>query len=325
MRHLGRVLGAVFLAIFAVLPAAARDFRSSDVYPLDYPTVQAVVHVAKLLHERSGGRLGISVTGQDDQDSENYTIAELRNGTLDMARVNLAMLNRIAPETAVPVLPYLFKSTAHARRILDGPIGDEILASLAAHGLIGLCFYASGPRHLYNSTRPIRTPADLKGMKVRVQPSDTAWAEMIRALGAEPVSVPTHRLYSALEAGVIDAAEHNLPSYASMRLYRVARYFSLTGHSMAPSVLVFSKRIWDTLPADDQAMIRAAAKDSVPVMRQLWDDQEAADRKTIEAAGGEIVDDVDRKAFADALVPLYPAIIRDARLLALARRIQNEE
>jgi TRAP-type C4-dicarboxylate transport system substrate-binding protein len=137
--------------------------------------------------------------------------------------------------------------------------------------------------------------------------------------------VPTYRLYGALEAGVIDAAEHNLPSYASMHLYRVARYVSLTGHSMAPSVLVFSKRIWDTLPADDQAMIRTAAKDSVPVMRRLWDDQEAADRKTIEAAGGEIVDDVDRKAFADALLPLYPVIIKDARLLALARRIQNEE
>lgn len=325
MRQLGHALVAVFLAIFSVWPAAARDFRSSDVYPLDYPTVQAVVHIAKLLHERSAGRLGISVTGQNDQDSENYTIAELRNGTLDMARVNLAVLNRLAPETAVPVLPYLFKSPAHARRILDGPIGDEILASLAPHGLIGLCFYASGPRHLYSSTRPIRTPADLKGMKVRVQPSDTAWAEMVRTMGAEPVAVPTERLYVALEAGVIDAAEHNLPSYAATRLYRVARYFSLTGHSMAPSVLVFSKRVWDTLPAEDQEMIRAAAKDSVPVMRRLWDDREAADRKRIEAAGGEIVDEVDTKAFADALLPLYPTIITDARLLALARRIQTEE
>jgi tripartite ATP-independent transporter DctP family solute receptor len=325
MRHLGCAFGAFFLALVAVLPAAARDFRSSDVYPLDYPTVQAVVHVAKLLHERSAGRLGINVTGQDDQDSEAYTIAELRNGTLDMARVNLAGLNTIAPETVVPVLPYLFKSPAHARRILDGPIGDEILASLAAHGLIGLCFYASGPRHLYSSTRPIRTPADLKGLKVRVQASDTTWAEMISALGAEPVSVPTDRLYISLKAGVIDAAEHNLPSYVSMHLYRVARYFSLTGHSMAPSVLVFSKRIWDTLPAADQAMIRSAAKDSVPVMRRLWDEREAADRRQIEAAGGEIVDDVDRKAFVDALLPLYPTIIRDARLLALARRIQNEE
>jgi len=152
-----RVLG-VIATLFAALPVDAREFRSSDIYPFDYPTVQGVVQMDRLMRIRSEGRHGVTVLSRDDRDSESNTIAKVRSGLLDMARVNLAMLNRIAPETAVPVLPYLFKSTAHARRILDGPIGDEILASLAAHGLIGLCFYASGPRHLYNSTRPIRTP-----------------------------------------------------------------------------------------------------------------------------------------------------------------------
>jgi tripartite ATP-independent transporter DctP family solute receptor len=312
------------LAIVAAFPADARDFRSSDVYPFDYPTVQAVVRVDKLMRERSEGRLGISVIGQDDRDSENYTVAQVRNGMLDMARVNLAVLNSVVPATAVPALPYLFKSKTHARRILDGPIGEEILASLESQGLIGLCFYDGGPRHFYGNKRAVRTPADLKGMKVRVQPSDM-WGGMIRALGAEPVAVPTDRVYLTLQSGVIDAAEHNWPSYVSLRHYHVAPYFSLTEHSMAPTILVFSKRVWDTLPAGDQAIIRSAARESVPLMRQLWDDYETSGRKTVEAAGGDVVADVDKKAFADILVPLYPTIVEDARLRALVRRIQSDE
>jgi tripartite ATP-independent transporter DctP family solute receptor len=318
-----RVLG-VLLALCAALPADAREFRSSDIYPFDYPTVQATVQVDKLMRERSGGKLGITVLAYDDRDSENYTAAQVRNGQLDMARINLAALNSLAPSTAVLTLPYLFKSKEHTRRVLDGPIGEEILASLESHGLIGLCFYDGGPRHFYSVKRAIRTPADLKGLKVRVQQSDV-WASIVRALGAEPVVAPADRVYLKLQSGVIDAAEHNWPSYVSLRHYQVAPYFSLTEHSMAPAVLVFSKRVWDTLSADEQAIIRDAAKDSVPVMRRLWDDYEMSAERTVEQAGGKIVRDVDRKAFVDQLVPLYPTIIEDARLRPLVQRIQAEE
>jgi len=159
---------------------------------------------------------------------------------------------------------------------------------------------------------------------VRVQQSDV-WAGIIRALGAEPVVAPADRVYRKLQSGVIDAAEHNWPSYVSLRHYQVAPYFSLTEHSMAPAVLVFSKRVWDTLSADEQAIIRDAAKDSVPVMRRLWDDYEMSAERTVEQAGGKIVRDVDRKAFVDQLVPLYPTIIEDARLRPLVQRIQAEE
>ena len=318
-----RVLGFL-LALCAAFPASAREFRSSDIYPLDYPTVQAVVHVDKLMRERSGGKLGITVLGHDDRDTENYTAAQVRTGQLDMARINLAVLNTMAPSTAVLALPYLFKSKEHARRILDGPIGEEILTSLEAQGLIGLCFYDGGPRHMYSSKKPIRTPADMYGLRVRVQQADT-WAGMFRAVGANPVAVPTDRVYVTLQSGVIDASEHNWPSYVSQRHYQVAPYFSMTEHSMAPAVLVFSKRIWDTLKGDEQAIIRSAAKDSVPVMRRLWDAYEAAGRQTVEAAGGVIVTDVDKKAFADRLVPLYSTAVDDDRLLSIVRRIQTEQ
>ena len=146
-----RVLGVLLALCAAALPADAREFRSSDIYPFDYPTVQAVVQVDKLMRERSGGKLGITVLGYDDRDSESYTAAQVRNGQLDMARLNLAVLNNLVPSTAIFALPYLFKSKEHARRILDGPIGEEILADLESHGLIGLGFYDGGPRHFYSS------------------------------------------------------------------------------------------------------------------------------------------------------------------------------
>jgi TRAP-type C4-dicarboxylate transport system substrate-binding protein len=124
---------------------------------------------------------------------------------------------------------------------------------------------------------------------------------------------------------VIDAAENNWPSYDSLRHYHVARYFSVTEHSMAPAVVIFSKRVWDTLSKQDQSIIRGAARESVPMMRGLWDDYETSGRKTVEAAGGEVMTDVDKKAFADALVPLYSTIVDNEQLRAMVRRIQNDE
>lgn len=313
----------LLLALCAGVLADAREFRSSDIYPLDYPTVQAVVQVDRLMRERSSGKLGMTVLGYDDRDSEHHTAAQVRNGQLDMARINLAVLSNIAPTTPVFALPYLFTSKEQTRRVLDGQIGEEILAGLEAQGLIGLCFYDGGPRHMYGK-KPIRTPADMNGLRARVQQADS-WAGMFRAVGADPVVVPHDRIYLALQSGAIDVAENNWPYYVSQRHYQVAPYLSITGHSMAPTVLVFSKRVWDTLKPDEQAIIRSAAKESVPLMRQLWDASEAAGRRTVEAAGGVVVTDVDRKAFAERFMPLHTTVIDNDQLRSLVRRVQAHE
>jgi len=317
-----RALG-VSLALVAAIPAQAREFRSSDIYPADYPTVQAVVQMDKLMRERSAGRHGITVLGHNDRDSESHAVGHVRYGTLDMARVNIAVLEK-SSMTIVPSLPFLFKSAAHARRVLDGPIGEEILASLESQGLVGLCFYDAGPRSFYSVKRPIKSAADIKGMKVRVQQTE-AWAAAMRALGAEPVPMPLDGVSPALESGMIETADNNWPSYVASKQYNIAKYFSPTEHSMAPAVLIFSKRVWDELSREDQALIRSAARESVIHMRKLWDGYEATSRKTVETAGGEIVADVDRKSFADALVPLYPTMIAEPKLRDMVRRIQSEE
>ena len=312
------------LGLLAATPAYSREFRATDIYPADYPTVQAVVQIDKLIRERSAGHHGITMLGPSDRDSESDTVAHVRSGTLDMARVNISALETHEAATIIPSLPFLFKSAAHMRRVLDGPLGEEILASLEAQGLIGLCFYDAGPRSFYSVKRPIKAAGDLKGMKVRVQQSES-WTAAMRALGAEPVSMPFEHVYVALEFGAVDASDNNWASYVASRHYNVAKYYSLTEHSMAPAVLIFSKRIWDSLSPGDQSLIRNAARDSVAHMRRLWDEYEASARKTVEAAGGEIITDVNRKSFADALVPLYPTVIEGPKLRDMVRRVQSEE
>jgi tripartite ATP-independent transporter DctP family solute receptor len=224
----------------------------------------------------------------------------------------------------LPSLPFLFKSTAQMRRVLDGPLGDEILASLESEGVIGLCFFDAGPRSFYSVKQPIKSVADLKGLKVRVQQAEL-WPALMRALGADPVVLPFDRVFAALEGGTVSAAENSWPTYVASRHYNVAKYFSPTEHSMAPAVLLFSKSVWDQLSRDDQALIRAVAKDSVAHMRRLWDEYDVAARKTVEAGGGQIVADVDKKSFADAVVPLYESLITEPKLRDMVRRIQGEE
>lgn len=312
----------------------AKEFRSSDIYPNNYPTAKAVVYMDKLLRERSGGRHGITVLGPTEDESTDDTaaltrrterdMARLRAGELDMARVNVSALDPKSMAVVVPSLPFLFKSTVQMRRVLDGPIGDEILASLEPEGVIGLCFFDAGPRSFYSVKKPIRSTADLKGLKVRVQQAEL-WPALMRTLGAEPVALPFDRVYTALDAGTVDAADNNWPTYVAARHYNVARYFSLTEHSMAPAVLVFSRPAWNQLSRDDQALIRGVAKDSITHMRQVWDEYDVAARKTVAAAGGQIVTDVDKKSFADAVQPLYATLISEPKLRDMVRRIQGEE
>jgi tripartite ATP-independent transporter DctP family solute receptor len=254
---------------------------------------------------------------------ERDTIEQLKIGGLDMMRINVAPLNNIVPETIVPALPFIFRSEEHMHTVLDGPIGDEILAAMESQGMIGLAFYDSGARSMY-ATKPIKTLADIQHSKVRVQQSDL-FVSMIEALGANPTPMPYGEVYTGLKTGIIDAAENNYPSYESSRHFEAAPFYSLTEHSMAPEVLVFSKPIWDRLKPEDQAMIRQAAKDSVPEMRKLWDEREAKSRQTVEAGGAKIGQIEDKQAWTDAMKPVYDKFASTPELQSLVQRIQADQ
>lgn len=309
-------------ALLVAMSAAARDFRSADVHPADYPTVLAVKHMGKLLADQTKGRLGVRVYPSGSLGSEKDNIEQLKIGGLDMMRINVGVLNSVVPETIPTVLPFMFRSTEHMRKALDGPIGDEILAAMAAQGLVGLAFYDSGSRSFYTAKKPIKTLADLKGLKIRVQQSDL-FVAMIEALGANPTPMPFGEVYTALKTGIVDAAENNWPSYESSRHFEAAKYYNLSEHSLAPEVLVFSKKVWDKLSKEDQALLRKAAKDSVAHMRTLWDEREIKSRKIVEAAGSQISAIANRQEFIDAMQPVYAKFANTPKLKELVKRIQD--
>jgi tripartite ATP-independent transporter DctP family solute receptor len=321
--RLGGVVCALF-GLFLVSPGEAREFRASELYPADYPSVQAIVQLDKMIRQRSEGRHGITMYGRDEGSRSADVVAAVREGRLDLARVQLSALDPDSAAALVPSLPFLFRSTAHLRQVLDGPIGEEMLAGLQAQGLIGLCFYDTGPRSFYSVKRPVKTVADLKGLKVRVQQTP-AWSALMRSLGAEPQVVPFERIYADLESGAVDAVDNNWPTYVVSRHYNAAKYFSPTEHSLVPTVLIFSKQTWDGLSRDEQVLLRGVARDSVAHARRLGDEYEAGARRTVEAAGAELVTEIDRKSFVDAMLPLYPTVLPDSNLRSMVRRIQSED
>ena len=309
------------LATLAIPAAQAADFRSADIHPEDYPTVLAVRHMGELLKQRSNGRLSIKVFAQGALGSEKDAIEQTKIGALQMVRVNSAAMNNICEATIVPTMPFLFRSTEHMRHVLDGPLGDDILKSCEKNGFIGLAWYDSGSRSLYTTKRPIRTLADAKGMKIRVQQSDL-WVSLMEAMHANATPMPWGEVYTGLKTGLVDGAENNWPSYESSRQFEVAKYYSMTEHSMAPEMLLFSKKVWDTLTPEDQKAIRQAAKESVPYMRKLWDERETKSRKIVEASGVQIIQ-VDKSSFQAAMKPVYDRFITSPQMKDYVRRAQE--
>jgi tripartite ATP-independent transporter DctP family solute receptor len=320
LKFVAKTFAAMLFFGSSVLHADTMVLRSADTHPADYPTVKAVEYMSELLQKWTGGDLSIDVYHSRQLGEEKDTIEQTRFGVIDMNRVNMAPLNNLIPETAIPSLPYVFRSTEHMRSVADGPLGDEILAAFEEHGMIGLAFYDSGARSFYNSVRPVTTPADLKGLKIRVQKSDL-FISMINALGANATPMPFGEVYSALQTGVIDGAENNWPSYESTKHFEVAKYYALDQHSMSPEVLVMSKKSWDKLTVEQQVLVKAAAQASVVKMRELWDARVNASRAIVEANGNDIVQ-VDKQAFIDAMGPVYTRFVTDDKLRDLLRRIQ---
>jgi tripartite ATP-independent transporter DctP family solute receptor len=303
------------------LSARAVEFRSADTHNADdYPTVVAVKKMSELLEQKSGGKHKIKVFNKQALGSEKETIDQVKIGALDFTRVNVGPMNGICPLTQVPTMPFLFNSIAHMRAVLDGPVGDEILKSCEAVGFVGLAFYDSGARSIY-AKKAIKTVADAKGLKIRVQQSDL-WVALVSAMGANATPMPYGEVYTGLKTGLIDAAENNIPSFDTAKHVEAVKIYSKTEHSMAPEILVMSKVIWDKLPPAEQAMVRAAAKESVAFQRQKWDEQEAKSLASVKAQGAEIVE-VDKKSFQAAMGPVYEKFMTTPEMKRLVKAAQD--
>jgi len=315
------------VALFATVAATsafAREFRAADTQNEDYPTVQALLYMGSMVAQRSGGRHQIKVFHSRQLGEEKETLEQTRVGAIDLNRTNVALIGNMVPAMNVLAMPFLFRSIEHLQKVLDGPIGSEILDSFEPYGFVGLAFYDSGARSIYNSVRPVRSIADLKGLRLRVQQSEQM-SDMIKSLGADPVELPYGQVLTGLATRLIDGAENNWPSFVTTDHYKYAGYYTLTEHTMSPEVLVMSKKAWASLSAEDQQIFRESALRSSRFMREKWRDLEERSRKRAEAAGVKVVTDFDRKPFEAAMAGLYARAQRDPAVGQLIERIRKVE
>jgi len=315
------LVGALLLLAGAT-SAPAREFRAADTQSEDYPTVQALRYLGRLIEERTGGRLQIRVFHSRQLGEEKETIEQTRAGAIDLNRTNVALIGTFVPATNVLAMPFLFRSIEHMQKVLDGPIGEEILKSFESFGFVGLTFYDSGARSVYNNVKAIRSIEDMKGLRIRVQQS-ALMSDMIRALGAEPIELPYGQVRTGLATKLIDGAENNWPSFVTTEHYKYASFYTLTEHTMSPEVLVMSWKAWASLPEEDRKVFREAAIQSSRFMRQRWRDLEDKSRRQAESAGVTIVTDFDRNPFEAAMIPLYEKMRRDPVAAELIERIRK--
>ncbi|TPE60592.1 TRAP transporter substrate-binding protein [Sandaracinobacter neustonicus] len=320
------LLGSGIAATAALAAPHAADaairLDAVDVHPPGYPTVEAVKWMGEELARESGGRIRIRQFPSGQLGAEDDTLGFARYHAIHFCRVAVAALNNPFPETRALALPYVFRSTDHMRRVVDGPVGTGLLNVFERRGLVGLAYYDAAPRSFYNIRGPIETPADLAGLKIRSPLSDMV-LETLAAMGANPTPLSFGGVFSALETHLIDGAENNLPSFESSRHFETARFWSETEHSFSPDALLMSKSAFDALTPADRELVKDVARRSVQVMRQGWDARVAEARRIVLAAGVAI-NRPDPAPFAAAVEPVVRRYIADPVLGDLYNRIRTE-
>ena len=303
-------LGAAGLTAGLPFDAPAQTkmvFKASDVQPPGYPTVAATENLGKKLAEATGGRLSVQMYPSMQLGGEKETIEQTQIGAVQMLRVSVGSMGPIVDDINVINMPFLFKSTAHANKMMDGEIGQELLDKITASpnaNLVALCWMDSGARSLYNSKHPIKSIEEIKGLKFRVI-GNPIFVDMMNALGGNGVSMGYDQVFSALQTGVIDGAENNMPSYVFSNHYTAAKYVTRTEHLIIPEMLVFSKRVWNTLSADDQALIKKFAREAQLEERELWKQYEQKALEKAKAAGSQIIEVADKAPFQNAVKPVW--------------------
>ncbi|MGR5502028.1 TRAP transporter substrate-binding protein [Vibrio sp. DNB22_10_4] len=284
---------------------AATTIKLSHNHPRDHAVHKAMDFLAKEVRQATDGEVRIRIYPDAQLGTQRESMELMQNGALDMVKSNAAELEAFSPAYSAFNLPYLFRDKDHYYSVTGGEVGREILNSSSDSGFIGVTYYDAGARSFYTS-KPIETPEDLKGMKIRVQPSPSAIA-MVEALGGNPTPLAYGELYTALQQGVVDAAENNIPSFSLSRHSEVSKYFSLDEHTMVPDVLVISTSTYDKLTEEQKQALMKAAEDSSEYMKELWAASEAKEREKAEKMGVTFVKP-NKAAFVSAVQPMYADI-----------------
>jgi tripartite ATP-independent transporter DctP family solute receptor len=319
MKKLKVILAVLFALTFAVSPlfggggaaaggsaAKTRVFRLADNQPDGYPTVLGDLAFAKYVEEKTNGAIKIEVYNNSVLGDEKTTIEQTQTGDIHFIRVGLNPLSSINPVMNAMAMPFLFRDRAHMFKVLDGPIGQELMESLQKQNLLGLCWLDAGFRNFYNSQREIKTPADMVGLKIRVQES-ALMMDMVRFLGAQPTPMAYAEVYPGIQNGVIHGAENNWPSYITAAHFEVAKYFTVDGHMSSPEMILVNTGVWNSLSDAEKKIVKEGALEGAKVERAAWLEAEAKYEKQARDSGCVITEltPAQHKLFEDALAPLY--------------------
>jgi tripartite ATP-independent transporter DctP family solute receptor len=296
-------------------------WKASDVHPLGYPTVEAIVRMGKKLEQQTNGRISIQMFPLMQLGGEKEMIEQAQVGALQIARISVGAMGPVVDDLNVFNMPFIFRDEAHMRKVIDGPIGQDLLDRVTASPqsrLVVLGWMDAGTRNVY-ADKPVTKPADLKGMKIRMM-GNPVFVETMNAMGGNGISMGFNELFSALQTGVVDGAENNPPTLLAQNHYTVKKVYSLTGHLIIPEIFVFSRRTWDTLSKEDQQLVRKLSREAQMEQRQLWDAYTNEAVTKLKAAGVQFVE-ADKQAFYKATQP-----VRDkygAKYAALLKRIED--
>jgi len=328
MKKILSILFMVFLAtiifqtgLSPVIAAAPIVMKLAETHPQDYPTTKGDYEFARLVKERTNGRIVVEVYHSKQLGEEKPVIEQVQLGAIDMTRVSISAVSSFVRDLDAFQLPYLYRDAAHMWKVLNGPIGEEILKKHEAFNFIGVGWFESGSRNFYTK-KQVKTVGDLKGMKIRVQQAPLM-VGMVEALGAVATPLDYGAVYSALQTGVVDGAENNWPSYLTTSHFEVAKYFIVDEHTRVPEITVGSKKLFDKLPKEDVAIILKAMKDAQPYQFKLWVDFEKVAEKTVAEKGSIIttVSPQEKQKFMDAMKPLYDK--QPAEILAVVKKIRD--
>jgi tripartite ATP-independent transporter DctP family solute receptor len=323
-RHfVGAAAVAACLIGFPVQAQQKQVIKATDVHPLGYPTVEAIVRMGAKLEKATNGRYTLQMFPSMQLGGEKEMIEQAQVGALQIARISVGPMGPIVEELNVFNMPFVFRDEQHMRKVIDGPIGQEMLAKLTndpRSRLVALGWMDAGTRNVY-SDKPVTKPADLKGMKIRMM-GNPVFVETMNAMGGNGIAMGFNELHQALQTGVVDGAENNEPTLFAQNHYQTpkGKVYSLTGHLIIPEIFVYSKVSWDKLAKADQDLIRKFSREAQLEQRQLWDKYVGEATAKLKAAGIQFVK-ADKEAFYKATQP-----VRDkygAKYAALLKRIED--
>lgn len=316
-------LALIFFVISCSGESKIRVIRLGHGLDVTHSVHQAMLKADEYLNENSNGKMRIQIYPNQQLGSERECLELLQIGSLDMTKVSGAVMENFAPNMRIFGLPFLFDDKEHLFRVLDGPIGKSLLKEGENYWLKGLGYYDSGSRSFYTRDRPINTPKDLEGLKIRVQESASAF-EMVKQLGGSPTPISWGELYTSIQQGVVDAAENNPPSFYLSRHYEVCKYYSIDEHTMIPDILLASTHLWNRLSQQEQAWLQEALDRSILDQRKLWTISENESLQAVIDAGVKVTYP-EKSPFQEATKTMYEDFKKNPAIASLIDQIQNEK